>query len=149
MRVFDVYEHPVMGLRTVKRGFSWPAFIAPSVWAAAIGLGTTTLLLVIGSTLMFDVLKLATNLVSGPASMLSLFVASYLLFGLKPGVRGNAWYAAKLRKDGYRWKCVMLANSSGQALRALRSGRVRKSPEVLLANGVPPRAAFLAGFVII
>ena len=137
MRVFDIYEHPRDGLRAIKRGFSWPAFLAPSVWSAAKGLGSTTLLLVICSTLMFDFLKLATGLVPDPGSMLALFVLSYVLFGLRPGTRGNSWHAANLQKEGFERKYVVAANSSGHALRAMRSKSWQQSPKLRIANGLP------------
>ena len=135
MRLFDIYEHPSYGLRAIKRGFSWPAFLAPSVWSAAKGLGHMTLMLVICSTLMFDFLKLATGFIPDPGSMLLLFVSSYILFGLKPGARGNAWQAASLKREGYQRKYVIAARSPGHAMRALRSGDLRKSPDFVIANG--------------
>lgn len=137
MRVFDIYEHPQAGLCAVKRGFSWPAFLAPSVWSAAKGLGSTTLLLVICSTLMFDFLKLATGFVPDPGAMLMLFVLSYVLFGLRPGTHGNSWHAASLQRDGFERKYVIAANSRGHALRALRAGSWQKSPNIKIANGLP------------
>lgn len=136
MQVFDIYEHPRWGLKAVKRGFSWSAFLAPSVWAAARGLGTLTLLLVVCSTLMFDLLKLAAGFVPDPVVMLTLFVVAYLAFGIKPGLRGNAWHAAKLIQDGFNRKFSVAAASRSQALSAVRAGRVRKAPDLLLANGL-------------
>ena len=135
MRIFDIYEHPSNGLRAIKRGFSWPAFLAPSVWSAAKGLGGTTLLLVICSTLMFDVLKLATGLIPDPGSMLLLFASSYILFGLKPGTQGNAWHAANLSREGFERKCVIAARNRSHAMRALRSGSWQQNPDLRIANG--------------
>jgi len=137
MQVFDIYEHPIWGLRAVKRGFSWTAFLAPSVWAAAKGLGTLTLLLVVCSTLMFDLLKIATDFVHNPSAMLSLFMVAYLAFGLKPGLRGNAWHARKLESEGFDRKFSVAAHSHAHALRAVRTGHVRPAPDLLLANGLP------------
>jgi hypothetical protein len=135
MRVFDIYEHPSNGLRAIKRGFSWPAFLAPSVWSAAKGLGSTTLLLVICSTLMFDVLKLASGIVPDPSSMLILFVATYVLFGLKPGTRGNSWHAESLEREGFERKYVIAARSRSQAMRALQRGQVSTGPDLMMAAG--------------
>jgi len=137
MQVFDIYEHPRGGLRAIKRGFSWPAFLAPSVWSAAKGLGSATLMLVVTSTLMFDFLKLATGIIPEPGLMLTLFLASYILFGIKPGTSGNAWHAANLRREGFERKYVIAANSPGHAIRALRSGSIKHGSELLIANGVP------------
>lgn len=133
MKVFDVYEHPRDGLRAIKRGFSWPAFLAPSVWSAANGLGTMTLFLVVCSTLMFDLLKITSGFISNPVLMLLLFVASYLLFGLKPGARGNDWHADRLKREGYRRKCVIAARSSSHAVQALRCGHLERGHELMMA----------------
>ena len=86
MKVFDIYEHPRHGVTAIKNGFSWSAFLAPSVWAAAKGLGAVTLMLIVGSTLMFDALKIASDFVPQPAVMLVVFVLSYVAFGLRPGI---------------------------------------------------------------
>ena len=137
MRVFDIYEHPSSGLRAIKRGFSWPAFLAPSVWSAAKGLGRMTLLLVICSTLMFDLLKLATGFIPDPGAMLLLFLSSYILFGLKPGARANAWQAAWLKREGFKRRYVIAARSRNHAMSALRSGDLRQSPDFMIANGTP------------
>ena len=59
MHVFDIYRHPRYGLQAVRRGFSWSAFLLPSVWAVRRGLGITTLILIIATTLVFDVTELA------------------------------------------------------------------------------------------
>ena len=59
MRVFDIYQHPKYGIQAVRRGFSWLAFLAPSVWAVRRGLGLVTVLLVVTTTLMFDIAQLA------------------------------------------------------------------------------------------
>ena len=75
MRVFDIYKHPKYGKRAVRRGFSWLAFLAPSVWAVRRGLGLTTVLLVVTTTLMFDIAQLAGSWVSGPMAQFLLLVA--------------------------------------------------------------------------
>jgi hypothetical protein len=136
MQVFDIYQHPRWGYRAIKRGFSWSAFLAPSVWAAAKGLGSVTMLLVVCSTLMFDLLKIATGYIPEPSSMLALFISAYIVFGLKPGFRGNAWHAAKLEREGFERKYTVAAMNHGHALRAVRTGHVRQVPDLLLANGI-------------
>ena len=134
MLVYDIYEHPRHGITAIKNGFSWSAFLAPSVWAAAKGLGAVTLMLVIGSTLMFDVLKIASDFVPQPAVMLWLFAVSYLVFGLRPGIEGNFWHASKLRTEGFQWRYTVAANGRSHALESVRSGQLTHSPRLLLAN---------------
>ena len=76
MRVFDIYKHPRYGVEAVKRGFSWSAFLVPSVWAVRRGLGYTTVVLVITTTLMFDIAEVASHWIQQPAIQL------WLLFSL-------------------------------------------------------------------
>ena len=134
MLVYDIYEHPKHGITAIKNGFSWSAFLAPSVWAAAKGLGSVTIVLLIASTLMFDALKFASGVVPQPAIMLLLFTASYLIFGLRPGIEGNFWHSSKLRTEGFRWRFTVAANNRSHALKAVRSGQLINSPQLLLAN---------------
>jgi hypothetical protein len=135
MRIFDIYQHPRWGTSAIQRGFSWPAFVAPSVWAAAKGLGTLTLLLVVCSTLMFDLLKIATEFNPGPQVMLAMFIAAYLVFGLRPGICGNQWHARKLQKDGYSLKITVAADDRRQALNALMADGSRPGPVLVLCYG--------------
>ena len=134
MLVYDIYEHPRHGMIAVKNGFSWSAFLAPSVWAAAKGLGAVTLILIIGSTLMFDFLKIAADFIQQPAVMLLLVAVSYLAFGLRPGIEGNFWHASKLRTEGFQWRFTVAAHGRAHALKAVRSGQLINSPRLLLAN---------------
>ena len=134
MIVFDIYEHPKHGIEAIRTGFSWSAFLAPPVWAAAKGLGALTLMLVVGSTLMFDILKIASGVVPQPAVMLLLFAVSYLMFGLRPGIEGNFWHASRLRKEGFQWRFTVAADNRSHALESVRSGQLINSPRLLLAN---------------
>ena len=138
MRFYDIYEHPVYGRQAIPLGFSWPAFLAPQAWAAAKGLGWLTMLLVVASSAMFDVLDAATSLIETPLFMASLVVLSYLAFGIRPGSMASRWYSEKLRGDGFRLvRTVVAADrshalSAGSATPLLRSGR---APLVLLTYG--------------
>lgn len=101
MRVFDIYQHPKYGKQVVRRGFSWLAFLAPSVWAVRRGLGQTTVLLVVTTTLMFDIAQLAGTWASGPISQFLLLVGLVILFGIKPGFSGYRWHAHTLKMASY------------------------------------------------
>lgn len=118
MRVFDVYHHPHYGMQAVRRGFSWLAFLAPSVWAVRRGLGITTLLLVVATTLMFDIAQLAGNWAVGPVSQILILLALVALVGIKPGFFGYRWHARALEEDKFDFKCTVAANSSRQAIKA-------------------------------
>ena len=118
MRVFDIYQHPKYGFEAVRRGFSWSAFLAPSVWAVRRGLGCTTVLLVVTTTLMFDIAQLAGDWVSNPYAQILLLGVLVVLFGVKPGFAGYRWHARALEEDEFSWKCTVAAQSRRQAIRA-------------------------------
>jgi len=118
MRVFDIYQHPKYGRQAVRRGFSWLAFLAPSVWAVRRGLGFTTVLLVITTTLMFDIAQLAGNWVNNPIAQLLLLVLLVVLFGIKPGFSGYRWHARILKDEKFAFQCTVAAESRRQALKA-------------------------------
>ena len=118
MRVFDIYQHPKYGKQAVRRGFSWLAFLAPSVWAVRRGLGLTTVLLVVTTTLMFDIAQMAGTWVSSPFSQLLLLSALVVLFGIKPGFSGYRWHARILKEEDFAFKCTVAAESQRQAIKA-------------------------------
>jgi len=118
MRVFDIYQHPKYGIQAVRRGFSWLAFLAPSVWAVRRGLGVVTLMLVVTTTLMFDIAQLAGSWVSGPVAQLLLLVVLVITFGIKPGMSGYRWHARVLQEEQFAFKCTIAAESRRKALKA-------------------------------
>jgi len=118
MRVFDIYQHPKYGKQAVRRGFSWLAFLAPSVWAERRGLGLVTVFLVVTTTLMFDIAQLAGSWVSGPVAQLLLLVVLVIAFGVKPGFSGYRWHARVLQEEKFSFKCTVAAESRRKALKA-------------------------------
>jgi membrane protein YdbS with pleckstrin-like domain len=126
VRVFDIYQHPIYGKQAVRRGFSWLAFLAPSVWAVRRGLGLVTVLLVITTTLMFDIAQLAGNWVSNPTAQILLLVALVILFGIKPGFSGYRWHARVLRQEKFLFKCTVAADSRRKALKAANDDHYKK-----------------------
>ena len=125
MRVFDIYQHPKYGKQAVRRGFSWLAFLAPSVWAVRRGLGLITVMLVITTTLMFDIAQLAGSWVSSPVAQLLLLIILVVAFGLKPGFYGYLWHARVLKKEKFSFKCTVAAESRRQALKAANDDSYR------------------------
>ena len=125
MRVFDIYQHPKYGKQAVRRGFSWLAFLAPSVWAVRRGLGLVTVLLVVTTTLMFDIAQLAGSWVSGPVAQLLLLIGLVIVFGLKPGFNGYRWHARVLEEEKFSFKCTVAAESRRQALKAANDDKYR------------------------
>jgi hypothetical protein len=130
MRVFDIYQHPKYGKQAVRRGFSWLAFLAPSVWAVRRGLGLVTVMLVVTTTLMFDIAQLAGSWVSGPVAQLLLLIVLVITFGLKPGFNGYRWHARVLEEEKFSFKCTVAAESRRKALQAANDDNYRKDINV-------------------
>ena len=125
MRVFDIYQHPKYGKKAVRRGFSWLAFLAPSVWAVRRGLGMVTVMLVVTTTLMFDIAQLAGSWVSGPVAQLLFLIVLVIAFGLKPGFDGYRWHARVLQEERFSFKCTVAAESRRKALKAANDDKYR------------------------
>jgi hypothetical protein len=125
MRVFDIYQHPKYGKQAVRRGFSWLAFLAPSVWAVRRGLGLVTVMLVVTTTLMFDIAQLAGSWVSGPVAQLLLLIVLVIAFGFKPGFYGYRWHARVLEEEQFSFKCTVAAESRRKALKAANDDQYR------------------------
>ena len=130
MRVFDIYQHPKYGKQAVRRGFSWLAFLAPSVWAVRRGLGLVTVMLVITTTLMFDIAQLAGVWMPGPVAQILLLIALVVVFGIKPGFEGYRWHARVLEDEEFSYKCTVAAESRRQALKAANDEQYDKKINV-------------------
>jgi hypothetical protein len=118
MYVYDIYEHPRYGAEAVRRGFSWSAFLVPSVWAVNRGLGMTTLLLVAATSLVFDVAKIVGAWLEHPLLTISLSLVLIGLVGLRPGMFGYRWHAEALKRAGYTRRDTVAASNRCAALRA-------------------------------
>jgi hypothetical protein len=118
MYVYDVYQHPRFGTEAVRRGFSWSAFLVPSVWAVRRGLGWTTTWLVVASGLMFDLAELSSLWVREPVWQIPILGLLIVVFGLLPGFIGYRWHASRLREDKYTFKCTVAADCRRQAIRS-------------------------------
>ena len=118
MHIFDIYHHPEYGDEAVRRGFSWLAFLVPSVWAVRRGLGWTTLFLVAASTLMFDVAELASLLANWPLLQIPVLFMMIVAVCILPGFAGYRWHAAHLREEHFEHKCTIVADGRRQAIKA-------------------------------
>lgn len=130
MRIFDIYQHPKYGKQAVRRGFSWLAFLAPSVWAVRRGLGLVTVMLVVTTTLMFDIAQMAGSWVSGPVAQLVLLIVLVIAFGLKPGFNGYRWHARVLEEEKFSFKCTVAAESRSKAIKAANDDNFRQDINV-------------------
>ena len=123
MRIFDIYRHPRYGTQAVRRGFSWFAFLLPSVWAVRRGLGYMTVVLVGATTLMFDIAQIGSGWFQHPLIQLVLLALLVVLFGLSPGFRGYRWHARSLQEEDFHFTCTVLAENRRQAIRAANDDR--------------------------
>src|SRR5882762_6087440 len=118
-RTFEVYTHPLRDGRAIKRGFSWPGFFFPPIWALTKRLWLTgTILLIISAVLTM----LSRGLIpSSPLFVILLMLGYRLVVGLK----GNSWLRKAIEDRGYSYCCSIRANSSADALAKLaRAGGV-------------------------
>jgi hypothetical protein len=118
MHVFDIYQHPRYGTEAVRRGFSWSAFLVPSVWAVRRGLGITTLMLVVATSLVFDLTQMAATWVPGAAGQIVVLLALVVLVGWRPGHSGWRWHERALEDEQFHFLCTVAADSRRQAIRA-------------------------------
>ncbi len=128
MRVYDIYRHPRYGFQAVRRGFSWLAFLVPSVWAVRRGLGLTTLVLVLATSLVFDIAELLGQWAGHPVSQVLILVALSIVVGVKPGFDGYRWHARALTDDDFEFQCTVAASSRRQAIRAAANDRYFNGP---------------------
>ena len=114
----------------MKRGFSWSAFLVPSVWAVRRGLGYTTVLLVVTTTLMFDIAQIASHWIKQPSIQLALLVVLVVIFGWRPGFRGYRWHAKALEDEHYHFTCTVVADSRRQAIKAANDDRYQATVKI-------------------
>lgn len=128
LHIFDVYQHPQHGYQAVRLGFSWLAFLLPSVWAVRKGLGMLTIILIIATTTAFDLAQLAGYVATHPASQVVITLALLFLVGIKPGAEGHRWHARVLRSEGYGKVDTVAAVSARAAIHAAASGSFDAAP---------------------
>ena len=92
MRTYDVYHHPRLGCRAVKRGFSWPAFFFGMFWALSRKLWWVAFLIL----MLYCCVALVENAFG------HTLVYAYLLIWVFAGLVGNIWKRNRLMKKGFR-----------------------------------------------
>ena len=103
------------------------------MWAVRRGLGYTTVVLVITTTLMFDIAEIASHWIQQPVIQLWLLGLLVVLFGLKPGFRGYSWHAQALRKENFHFTCTVIAENKRDAINAANDEHF--SSHVKIASG--------------
>ena len=110
MKTFRVFVHPVHGLEAVKSGFSWPAFVLPSVWMldksmwkhAAVWFGVHATVDGLAFTLGSD------------AALLCVFSA--IALRLFAGVNANRWLERRLLERRYQPLKSVTAHTAYEAV---------------------------------
>ena len=134
MHVFDIYQHPRYGYEAVRRGFSWSAFLVPSVWAVRRGLGWITVVLVVTTTLMFDIAQIASLWIQQPLIQILLLALLIVLFGWRPGFRGYRWHARALQEEDFHFTCTVVADSRRQAIKAANDDHYSTDVKVVVSH---------------
>lgn len=110
-RRYSVYEHPTLGHKAVKQGFSWPAFLLGVVWMFGNRLYVQGLA---WTAAYLFVLALLT--VSGGDALAALAWASLPVLWVVPGLRGNSWRVADLQRRGFELKAAVRAPTADAAV---------------------------------
>jgi hypothetical protein len=93
--------HPTKGLRSVKIGFSWPAFFFSALWAAVMGMWSPYF-----TYLLFaDIILWFTAGVAEAQGLEALAIAVFfftIAYAIVRGRYGNRWLVASLVGRGYK-----------------------------------------------
>ncbi len=117
VHIYDIYQHPEQGLRAVRRGFSWAAFLLPTVWAVRKELGWTTLALFVLTTAAFDLARMSAES-AHPVMQVGLLAGLLALVGLKPGLEGYRWQGQALERKGFAHRRTVAAPNPRVAMDA-------------------------------
>jgi hypothetical protein len=110
MKTYHVFVHPVHGLEAVKSGFSWPAFLLPSLWMLEKRMWRLSALwFAMHTTIDLLALTLGTE-----APLLCMLTAIGLR--LVAGANANRWLEQRLRKERYDPLKTVAAYTSYEAV---------------------------------
>lgn len=134
VHIFDIYQHPEDGLKAVRRGFSWEAFLLPALWAVRRELGWTAFTLFVLTTAVFDIAGFSAALGFGVLEQCLLMLTGVALLGMLPGFDGYRWLGKDLERKGYDHLAVVAAASRRHALEAACENRYAAT-SILVAAG--------------
>lgn len=117
-RRYSVYEHPTLGHRAVKQGFSWPAMLGNVLWMFRKGLYGQAVKWSAAYLIVFGVLNIVGSNVTTVLALAALPVLVVV-----PGLRGNVWREEDLRRSGFRLKAAVPADTADAAVARVTRGR--------------------------
>jgi hypothetical protein len=94
------YINPARGFVRVKTGFSWPAFFFGGMWAIAKGLWLPALAMFALDALIWFCSGYAEARGNGLLAVAGM--ALEIVYWMLRGRHANAWWRAKLVRQGYR-----------------------------------------------
>jgi len=103
MKTFEIFEHPILPVKAVKLGFSWPAFFLIWLWA----LWKELWLL----ACIYIVIVILLNSLFPPVIGVVGFIASIVM-----GIVGNEHLRESLKDKGYRSEGYVEANNPEAAI---------------------------------
>lgn len=127
MTTFDVLKSPRSDIhQAIKRGFNWPAFFFPLVWAVVYRIprrgynGYMSFASLCCSALLIG---MAGNLLSsGPPLIVTLFsFGASCGAGIIGGANGNNWHVRRLEDDKWQLVGAEEAKSAYDAIQAVRN----------------------------
>jgi hypothetical protein len=95
LKYFDVFEHPVLGVKAIKHGFSWPGFFFGVFWALFHRLWLPALLLFALATAAGVVLIISRSTLEWALLVLGI--------GVFAGFHGNDWCRVNVSKHGFTY----------------------------------------------
>ena len=126
MKAVAVYRHSQKGSKSVKTGFSWPAFFFLWIWAFTKGLiGIGALLLILWLTIhgLYLFARMSALDHTGITYICVLLATATFV-----GLSGNKWYRNSLIKQGYKLANRAPTNSAKAADYEAKSAAHTKDP---------------------
>jgi len=130
-KIFNIYEHGTYGIKSVKKGFSWPAFFFSFIWVMKKKLWVVfwlySLIYILMSlkglyieeygTEQFIKYKIFSIFHSDFFSYLIISnIIGFLIYMLIPGIFGNKWLEKNLVAHGYKFISCVKADSTYTAI---------------------------------
>lgn len=118
MKSFDIYEHPTLGYKVVKRGFCWPAFFFTVIWAFVKKMWSHGWMII--GVFLFLVLIETMFEEEGSEGGVLLMLVLEVGFTILIGFKGNDWRRSNLAKRGFQFTRNVTAQTPDAALAQAR-----------------------------